>query len=44
MIVISVEIFKEYCEKNNSKFLNQKHFANELNIDFILSNIKEKDI
>ena len=38
------ELFKEYCEKNNGKFLNQKHFANALNIDFILSNIKEKDI
>ena len=38
------ELFKEYCEKNNGKFLNQKHFADALNIDFILSNIKDKDI
>lgn len=38
------ELFKEYCEKNNSKFLDQKHFADALNIDFILSNIKDKDI
>ena len=38
------ELFKEYCEKNNGKFLNQKHFADALNIDFIISNIKDKDI
>ena len=38
------ELLKKYCEENNGKFLNQKHFADALNIDFILSNIKNKDI
>lgn len=38
------ESFNKYCKENNSKFLNQKHFADVLNINFILSNIKNKDI
>lgn len=35
---------KKYCEENESKFLNQKHFADILNIEKILSNIVNKDI
>lgn len=38
------ELLKQYCEENNGKFLNQRHFADVLNIDFITSNIKSKDI
>lgn len=38
------ELLKKYCEENNGRFLNQKHFADVLNIDLILSNIKNKNI
>lgn len=38
------EKLKKYCEENESKFLNQKHFADILNIEKILSNVVNKDI
>lgn len=35
---------KEYCEINNAKFLSDKEFAYILDIDMIVSNIKDKSI
>lgn len=35
---------KEYCEKNNGKFLSDKKFAYLLDIDMIINNIKNKNI
>ena len=35
---------KDYCEINNSKFLTEKHFADILDIDIIVENIKIKNI
>lgn len=35
---------KEYCEKNDSKFITEKKFAYILDINRIIQNIKSKDI
>ena len=35
---------KEYCETNNAKFLSDKEFAYILDIDMIVTNIKDKSI
>lgn len=35
---------KEYCEKNDSKFMTEKKFAYILDIDLIIKNIKSKNI
>lgn len=36
--------FKYYCEINNSRFMEQKHFADILDIDKIIFNIENKEI